>query len=111
GRSFVRKGVEAYITVLLELLWNKRRIMEVYLNIAEWGDGVYGIDAAAHAHFGKPPASLSKREAALLSAVLPNPRERSPVRPSRFVAERARIIMMRIDQLGPMLGCVSQRQD
>lgn len=109
GRSFVRKGIEAYLTVLIELLWSKRRIMEVYLNIAEWGDGVYGIEAAARAHFRKSAASLSEREAALLAAVLPKPREWSPVRPSHFIAERARTIAVRIDQLGPMLSCASPR--
>ncbi len=109
GRSFVRKGIEAYLTVLIELLWSKRRIIEVYLNIAEWGDGVYGIEAAARTHFRKSAASLSAREAALLAAVLPNPREWSPVRPSDFVAERARTIAVRIDQLGPMLACAARR--
>lgn len=109
GRSFMRKGVEAYLTVLLELLWDKRRIMEVYLNIAEWGDGIYGIDAAARAHFGKRAAALTEREAALLAAVLPNPREWSPARPSAYIAQRARIITTRIGQLGPLLACVSRR--
>ena len=109
GRDFVRKGIEAYLTVLIELLWSKQRIMEVYLNIAEWGDGVYGIGAAARAHFRKPAASLTTREAALLAAVLPNPREWSPVRPSDYISGRADVIARRIGQLGPLLACVSSR--
>ena len=80
GRDFLRKGAEAYVTVFVEMLWSKRRIMEVYLNVAEWGDGIYGVEAAARAHFGKSAAALTPREAALLAAVLPNPREWSPAR-------------------------------
>lgn len=109
GRDFVRKGAEAYLTVIVELLWSKRRIMEVYLNIAEWGDGVFGIGAAAKTHFGKPAAALTAREAALLAAVLPNPREWSPVRPTAYIAGRADVIMRRTGQLGPLLACVIRR--
>ena len=89
GRSVVRKGIEAYLTVLLELFWNKHRIMEVYLNVIEWSDGVYGADAAAHRSFNKPASALTAQEAALLAAVLPNPREWSPARPTQYIAERA----------------------
>jgi len=109
GRDFVRKGVEAYITVFVELLWSKRRIMEVYLNIAEWGEGIYGVEAAARAHFGKPAAALTPREAALLAAVLPNPREWSPERPTPYIAARADTILRRVGQLGPLLACVAPR--
>jgi monofunctional biosynthetic peptidoglycan transglycosylase len=109
GRDFARKGMEAYLTVIVELLWSKRRIMEVYLNIAEWGDGVFGIGAAAHAHFGKPASTLTGREAALLAAVLPNPREWSPVRPTAYIAGRADVIMRRTGQLGPLLACAIRR--
>ncbi len=109
GRDFVRKGVEAYITVFVELLWTKRRIMEVYLNIAEWGDGIYGIAAASQSHFGKAAASLTPREAALLAAVLPNPREWSPHRPTDYIAGRADVIARRAGQLGSMLACVDRR--
>ena len=109
GRDFARKGVEAYITVFIELLWSKRRIMEVYLNIAEWGDGLYGIGAAARAHFGKTAAALTPREAALLAAVLPNPREWSPARPTPYIAGRADVILRRVDQLGTLLACVRPR--
>jgi monofunctional glycosyltransferase len=109
GRDFVRKGVEAYITVFVELLWTKRRIMEVYLNIAEWGDGIYGIGAASHARFGKAATALTPREAALLAAVLPNPREWSPDRPTAYIASRADVIARRVGQLGSVLACVDQR--
>ena len=109
GRDFVRKGLEAYLTFWIERMWSKRRIMEVYLNIAEWGDGIYGVGAASRAYFGKSAAALTEREAALLAAVLPNPREWSPKRPTPFIDERARIIVSRIDQLGPMLACVAKR--
>jgi monofunctional glycosyltransferase len=108
GRDFARKGMEAYITVFVELLWSKRRIMEVYLNIAEWGDGIYGIGAASRAHFGKAAAALTPREAALLAAVLPNPREWSPDRPTPYIAGRADVILRRVGQLGPLLACVGQ---
>jgi monofunctional biosynthetic peptidoglycan transglycosylase len=109
GRDFLRKGVEAYITIIVELLWSKRRIMEVYLNIAEWGDGIYGVGAAAQAKFGKAAAALTQREAALLAAVLPNPREWSPNRPTDYIAGRADAIARRISQLGPLLACVGPR--
>lgn len=109
GRDFVRKGVEAYLTVFVELLWTKRRIMEVYLNIAEWGDGIYGVEAAARAHFGKRASALTPREAALLAAVLPNPRAWSPARPSAYIAGRADTILGRTGQLGPLLACVAAR--
>jgi monofunctional biosynthetic peptidoglycan transglycosylase len=110
GRNFLRKGIEAYLTVFVELLWSKARIMEVYLNVAEWGDGIYGIDAAARAHFAKPASSLTSREAALLAAVLPNPREWSPARPTPYIAGRADLIARRVGQLGPLLACVGARQ-
>jgi monofunctional biosynthetic peptidoglycan transglycosylase len=90
-------------------LWSKRRIMEVYLNIAEWGDGIYGVEAAARAHFGKAASSLTPREAALLAAVLPNPREWSPARPTPYIAGRADTILRRMGQLRPLLACVGQR--
>lgn len=73
GGGFVRKGLEAWFTVLIETMWSKRRIMEVYLNIAEWGDGVYGAEAAAQARFGIPASKLTSRQSSLLAAVLPSP--------------------------------------
>jgi monofunctional glycosyltransferase len=106
GRDFVRKALEAWLTPQIELLWPKRRIMEVYLNIAELGPGIYGAEAAARAYFGKPASALGAHEAALLAAILPNPREWSPVRPTDYLLRRARTIRTRIGQLGPMLDCV-----
>ena len=87
--SLVRKGVEAYFTVLIELLWPKQRILEVYLNIIEWGPGIYGAEVAAQSYFGRPAAGLTSRQAALLAAVLPNPRALSAVHPGPFVERRA----------------------
>ena len=106
GRDVLRKAVEAYLTPQLELLWSKRRILEVYLNVAEMGPGVYGAEAAARAYFKKPALSLSRREAALLAAVLPNPWARSVVRPGWLVSGKANRIMRRTEQLGPLLDCV-----
>jgi monofunctional biosynthetic peptidoglycan transglycosylase len=106
GRDFVRKALEAWLTPQIELLWPKRRIMEVYLNIAELGPGIYGAEAAARTYFGKPANALSAQEAALLAAILPSPRDWSPVRPTDYLERRARTIRTRIGQLGPMLDCV-----
>lgn len=106
GRDFVRKGVEAWLTPQIELLWPKRRIVEVYLNIAEMGPGIYGAEAAADTYFGKPASALSRYEAALIAAILPNPRQWSPNRPTPYLQDRARTISTRIEQLGPMLDCV-----
>jgi monofunctional biosynthetic peptidoglycan transglycosylase len=89
GRSFLRKGLEAWFTVLLEAIWPKRRILEVYLNVAEFGPGVYGAGAASERYFGKPASALGRREAALLAAVLPSPRRLHAARPSSYLLERA----------------------
>jgi monofunctional glycosyltransferase len=89
GRSFVRKGLEAYFTVWLEQTWPKRRILEVYLNVAEFGRGVFGAEAASERAFGKHASQLTLHEAALLAAVLPNPKRMSAIRPSAYVEERA----------------------
>lgn len=89
GRDFLRKGLEAYFAVLLELFLDKQRIMELYVNVVEFGPGVYGAEAAAQYHFGKPAAELTRREAALLAVVLPNPREMSASKPSGYVRKRA----------------------
>lgn len=88
-RSYVRKAMEVPFTVLMETLWPKRRIMEAYLNVAEWGDGIFGAEAAAQHHFGKSARSLTTREAARLAAVLPSPRRWSASNPSSRVARRA----------------------
>jgi monofunctional biosynthetic peptidoglycan transglycosylase len=101
GRSIVRKALEAYFTVVLEALWPKRRILEVYLNIAEFGEGTYGVSAATQTFFGKRPAELQAQEAALLAAVLPNPARLHVRNPSAYVRERAGWIEEQMAQLGP----------
>lgn len=107
GRLFIRKGLEAYLTLYLEALWPKDRILEVYLNVAELGPGIYGAEAAARRYFGKSAAELTAREAALLAAVLPDPLDRDPAHPSAYVARRAAQIDARADQvqLGRNGGC------
>lgn len=99
-RSWIRKGLEAWFTVLIEALWSKQRILEVYLNVAEFGPGIYGAEAAAQRHFGKAASRLTQHEAALLAAVLPDPRALHAARPSGYVAGRARWIERQAAQLG-----------
>lgn len=88
-KSMVRKGFEAYFTVLIELMWDKERIMEVYLNVAEMGKGIYGVEAAAEAYFGTSAAKLTRRQACLIAACLPNPVKRNAGRPSPYISRRA----------------------
>jgi monofunctional biosynthetic peptidoglycan transglycosylase len=99
GRDFVRKGLEAGLTVLIEAIWGKRRILEVYLNVAEWGRGLFGAEAAARRYFNKAAAALSPREAAALAAILPAPRRWSPLSPRGHVAARIRMIEVRMRQV------------
>lgn len=89
SRSFVRKAFEAYFTLLIEWIWGKERILEVYLNVAEMGKGVYGAEAAARAFFDKNASELTRREASLITACLPNPIDRHAERPSQYVSKRA----------------------
>lgn len=100
GRSYLRKGLEVGDTLLLEGLWPKRRILEVYLNIAQFGPGVYGVQAAAKRYFGKPASRLSPHESALLAAVLPNPVRLRVDRPSAYVTARADRIEQQMQGLG-----------
>jgi monofunctional biosynthetic peptidoglycan transglycosylase len=93
GRSWVRKGFEAYFTVLIELFWSKQRIMEVYLNSIEMGDGIYGADAVAEWHFHCQAADLSRSQCALIAATLPNPRKFSSANPSTYMQKRQKKIM------------------
>ena len=95
SRSVVRKGLEIPLALAIDRLWGKRRILEVYLNIAEWGDGVFGAQAAARLYFGKDAARLTLREAALLAAALPNPQRRNPARPGARQSRLAGIILRR----------------
>ena len=100
GRSWIRKGLEAWYTLLIETLWPKWRILEVYANVAEFGDGVYGAQAAARTYFGKDAAHLGPAEAARLAAVLPSPRRYSAARPGPYVQRRARAIERQMRQIG-----------
>jgi len=92
GRSWTRKALEAAITPMVELVWSKRRVLEVYLNVAEMGEGVFGVHAAAEAWFDTTPDKLTARQAALIAAILPDPKGRSAARPSAFVSSRAEAI-------------------
>lgn len=100
GRSFLRKAAEVWFTVLLETLWPKRRILEVYLNIAEMGPGVYGVGAASQNYFGRSPQNLSPAQAALLAAVLPSPTRYDVSRPSVYLSERQSWILQQMNALG-----------
>jgi monofunctional biosynthetic peptidoglycan transglycosylase len=100
GRSYVRKGLEAYLTVLIEALWPKRRILEVYLNIAEFGDGVFGVEAASQHFFRSSARRLTQNQAALLAAVLPNPVRYQVNRPSAYVLWRRGWILAQMGRLG-----------
>lgn len=100
GRSLFRKGLEAWLTLWIEITWSKQRILEVYLNVVEFGPGVYGVGEASKTFFNKSPAELTRHEAALLAAVLPNPKQLSADRPSPYVYQRARAIQEAMSYLG-----------
>jgi monofunctional glycosyltransferase len=105
-RSMLRKGLEFWLTPYVEALLPKRRILELYLNVVEWGPGIYGAQAAAQAHFGIGADALSEEQAALMAAVLPNPREWIAGDAGAYVRERAAIYQRRVNQLGPgYFGC------
>jgi len=113
GHSFVRKGLEAYFTVLIEMLWPKERILEMYLNIAQFGDGIYGVQAAAMRFWHKPALRLSAVESASLAAVLPNPLRLHAERPSAYLLTRREWILAQMRELGgpPYLRALeSERQ-
>ena len=99
-RSWARKGFEAYFTLLIETTWSKKRILEVYLNIVEFGDGIFGVEAASRAYFGKPAKRLTASEAALLAAVLPNPHKYHANAPSDYLRGRQAWILGQMRQLG-----------
>ncbi len=101
GHSFVRKGLEAWFTVLLEVFWPKRRILEMHLNVAEFGDGLYGVEAASRSFYGKSAAHLSLEESALLATVLPAPKQRRVTAPSAGMKQRAGWITDQARRLGP----------
>ena len=101
GRSWVRKGLEAYFTVLIELVWTKERIMEVYLNSIETGEGIYGVEAIARDNWGLSAAQLTKAQCALIAATLPNPRQFSSKHPSSYMLKRQRRIMREMNYFIP----------
>ena len=109
GRSWIRKGLEAYFTLLIEVCWPKQRILEVYLNIAQFGRGIYGVGAASETFFRKPPARLNSYDAALLAAVLPNPIRLKANAPSRYVRSRQEWIVTQMRRLGG--GAMLKRLD
>ncbi len=96
GRNYIRKGLEAWFTFLIETLWGKKRILEVYVNVIEMGPGIYGAEAAARTYFDKSASELNKKEAALIAAVLPNPRRWSPEKPTQYIQRRADWILGRM---------------
>ena len=100
GRSWIRKGFEAYFTVLIEFVWPKKRIMEVYLNVIETGDGIYGAEMASESYFRKPAFRLTRSEAALLAAILPNPRKWNPVHPTSYILSRQQWILWNMGNIG-----------
>ncbi len=105
GGGLMRKTIEAPLALAIDFVWPKRRIIEVYLNVIEWGPGLFGAEAAARHYFGKPASTLSSREAVLLAAILPNPRRWSAARPSAYIHDRAERIERRMDQLGGLAHC------
>jgi monofunctional biosynthetic peptidoglycan transglycosylase len=110
-RSWLRKGAEAYVTLLMEAMWPKARILEIYLNIIEWGSGIYGIEAASEAYFGTDNLALTPARAALLASVLPNPRRWSPAHPTAYVEQYAHTIAARVGELAPVQRppCLARR--
>ncbi|WP_214228682.1 monofunctional biosynthetic peptidoglycan transglycosylase [Pedobacter sp. B4-66] len=102
GRSWVRKGFEAYFTLLIEMLWSKERILEVYLNVIEMGDGIYGAEAAAQSYFSKSCSKLTKSQAALIAACFPNPRRWTPKKATQYIRHRQFLIMKNMRRLGPL---------
>lgn len=111
GRSWLRKGLETYFTVLIELLWPKERIMEVYLNIIEFGDGIYGAEAAARAHFSTTAIQLNRGQSALLAAVLPNPMKYSAKSPGPYVRSRQAWVLGQMALWGHRIKYPSEKKE
>ncbi len=102
GRSYIRKAFEAYFTLLIEIFWSKERILEVYLNVAEMGDGIYGAEAATREYYHKSSHRLTKGQAALLIAVLPNPRKWSPAHPTKYIYYKQYLILRNMRRIGKL---------
>ncbi len=100
GRSWFRKGLEVYFTFMIETFWSKQRILDVYLNVIEMGDGIFGIEAAAQAYFNKPARNLSRPEAAMIAACLPNPKRYKVKPPSAYIMSRAAFIQRQMNNIG-----------
>jgi monofunctional glycosyltransferase len=101
GRSWIRKGLEVYFTFMIELIWGKKRILEVYLNVIEMGEGIFGIEMASWKYFKKPAKSLTRQEAAMIAACLPNPRRYKVSPPSRYVSVRSQWVLRQMNFLEP----------
>jgi monofunctional biosynthetic peptidoglycan transglycosylase len=99
SRSWVRKGFEVYFTFLIEIFWSKERIMEVYLNEIEMGDGIYGVEAASQNYFHKPAKQINNSEAALIAACLPNPRKWSPAKPTAYILRKKNWILSHMNKV------------
>ncbi len=99
GRNYIRKGLEAYFTVLIEAVWGKKRILEVYANVIEWGDGIYGVEAASQFYFKKSAKNLTAGEAALLASIVPNPRRWSAAKPTPYIVKRKGFILARMNSI------------
>lgn len=99
-RSYFRKGLEAYFTLLIEMIWSKQRIMEVYLNIVELGEGVYGVESACQNYFKKASSEINREEAALIAVVLPNPLKMELASPSTYMRKRSQWVMQQMNNLG-----------
>jgi monofunctional biosynthetic peptidoglycan transglycosylase len=102
-RNWLRKLAEAYYTVFIETLWSKRRILEVYLNMVDWGPGVMGVDAASRRYFNRHPAAVTPQQAALMAAILPSPHKWSPTHPSEYVMERQRRILKDMESMPALM--------
>jgi monofunctional biosynthetic peptidoglycan transglycosylase len=100
ARTYLRKGFEVYFTLLIETIWSKKRVMEVYLNMIEMGPGIYGAEAASQYYFKKPASKLSRNEAVLIAVSLPNPRRRNPARPSKYMLQRQQQILSLMRKIG-----------
>ncbi|TWR27623.1 monofunctional biosynthetic peptidoglycan transglycosylase [Mucilaginibacter pallidiroseus] len=102
GRSLLRKGFEAWFTILIETFWTKKRIMEIYLNVIEMGDGIYGIEAASQAYFNTPAAKLTVRQSAAIAVIFPSPRKWSATKPTTYLKHRQYLIRKNMRRLGPL---------
>ena len=102
SRNLVRKGLEAYFTFLIETIWSKERIMEVYLNVIEMGPGIYGIEAASQTFYNRPASKLTRQQAAMIAAVLPNPIRWSPAKPTGYIRGRQSWILRQMNNLAPI---------